>query len=134
MTALDEQPVPSGIQCPECGDSMDDVLEPQHRLSQLGYLADDVTLNCACGASWLHGIPVGEGGEDMTCPVCSEAAMRVHQIDDAGPYWNLHFKCPSCYHWRKEKRVPDDDGFLLVGDSDLTGAQEAATDRGYQNQ
>ena len=129
---VDEQPVPD-VSCPKCGADAPDYAV-KHTLHALGYLADDITMECAeCEHSWLHGVPIGQGGKDMTCPACELAEMRVHQINETGRGWRLHFKCPACFYWHPERRAAGRDGYVLVGDAALTGSQEAGiTPKGHE--
>ena len=123
QTDVEEQSVPD-VSCPACGADAPE-FAVKHNLHALGYLADDISMACVeCGHSWLHGVPIGEGGDDMTCRACGQASMRVHQINETGRGWRLHFKCPRCFYWRPERRLAGQDGYVLVGDADLTGAQD----------
>jgi len=130
---LEEQTVPEESHCPECGASPTEDSVVQHRLAAVGYLHDDVKLQCSeCEASWLLGIPIGEGGyDDLWCPSCDDSYAFVHRVEhladrDTEKY-RLHLKCPNCFTFRKVTREPDENGLALVGYPCLTGKSDSRT-------
>lgn len=140
---LDYQPVPSDSACPYCGGDPTERSRRHHTLSDLGYLHDDIQMECSeCGQTWPCGVPVGEydgpGGEDLFCSSCEKRYMRVHRInwDRQGrrDYFIVHLKCPNpnCYYFAKTKREPDSGGTALIGYPDITGDVENADAYGYQ--
>lgn len=140
---LDYQPVPSESSCPYCGGDPTDRTERHHSLSALGYLHDDVQMECAdCGRTWPCGVPVGEydgpGAEELFCDSCEQRYMRVHRVNcdprDRRDYYIIHLKCPNpeCYYFDKIQREPDGGGTALLGYPDITGSVENAKPYGYQ--
>lgn len=130
---LSEQQVPQHAHCPYCRSEPTDDSVVKHQLSAMGYLHDDVRLECSeCGERWTLGIPIGEGGyEDMWCQSCDSAYFGTHRVEwmrDAGKIvFRLHLKCPNCYHFKRVMRDPDDQHIALVGKPTLTGAQDGQT-------
>jgi hypothetical protein len=131
---LDEQPAPATT-CPHCGG--DPAHDPQHLLSAVGYLPDDIAYECsACEETWVHGVPIGENNSELAealfCNACEERYAKVHRVewrwDDQGPRACVfHLKCPNCYHFFTSKRVMEDgQRTVLVGHPDITGSIEDA--------
>lgn len=142
---LDHQPVPSESRCPYCGGDPTDRSERHHSLSVLGYLHDDIQMECEeCGRTWPCGVPVGEydgpGAEELFCDSCEQRFMRVHRVnwDPRGrrDYFIIHLKCPNpeCYYFAKLQREPDGGGTALLGYPDITGSVESAKPYGYQGE
>jgi uncharacterized Zn finger protein len=135
---VEEQDVPDDGSCPECGAEIDDEQVVEHRLSTMGYLHDDVAMECdECGATWPYGVPVGdhEPEHDLRCPSCGHDYMRVHRV---APRWEddvrvvmLHLKCPECYYFEKQQREVGPHGKSLVGYPDITGSTDGAEPEGY---
>lgn len=142
MVDLEKQPLPPSC-CPECG--ADPLPNPRHKLTAIGYAADDVLMTCSndeCQNQWLHGIPIGkddEYGADLVCEACGGEAY-VHKIrlawlaqqlpsDPSDIDWSdvtfeLNVKCGECYHFFKIERDPDRNGVVLIGHSQVTGSME----------
>lgn len=126
---IDYVPTPSDSCCPYCGGDPTDVSERDHTLSKMGYLHDDVRMECEdCGKTWPCGVPIGEydGGDDLFCTSCEKRFMRVHRVDpDAyqDHEIRLHLKCPNedCRYFKKITRESDDNGLYLIGYPDITG-------------
>lgn len=144
---LDEQPIPSDAACPKCGgEPMSE--EVLHRLSNLGYLHDDIGLKCSerdCGHEWTAGVPIGEFDRDdmaadLWCDSCDKEWMLVHRVEFApsglpgNPPTALHLKCPNpdCYNWDRVGREADDEHIALVGYPQITGATKDADPYGYR--
>lgn len=137
---LEEQSVPEESNCPDCGASPTDESVVNHRLAAVGYLHDDVKLECSeCDGDWLLGIPIGEGGhDDLWCPSCDDSYSFVHRVEHltntGTERYRLHLKCPNCFTFRKVFREPDENGLALVGYPVLTGTQDSQTKRdGYKD-
>lgn len=141
---VDFQPTPKADSCPYCGGDPTEESEAQHRLSALGYIHDDVHIECSdCGRKWVHGVPIGEfegeRAEELWCKVCRESYRRVHRVnvggtnDDGSVNIVLHLKCPNCYHFERKSRTTDTDGMHLVGYPDITGSTEMAKPIGYED-
>lgn len=143
---LDEkQPVPDETTCPYCGANVDGEQVVKHRLSAMGYMHDDIEMECdECGSSWPHGVPVGEfegeEAEDLFCSSCEQRFMRVHRV---APRWTaeteaqrkviLHLKCPNCYYFDKVQREAGPGGRCLIGYPDITGSTDGAEPEGYRD-
>lgn len=142
---LDEQSVPSDSMCPYCGGEPTDESARRHDLSAIGYLHDDVHLQCEdCDSEWAVGIPIGEIDDeyaaDLFCDSCESRYMRVHRV---APRWRrddesdrkvlLHLKCPNCYYFDKVVRDCGPQGISLVGYPDITGSREDADEYGWKN-
>lgn len=76
--ALEEQSLPKrDFACPYCGSPASEESVVKHRLSNNGYLHDDITLVCERDDAhkWTHGVPIGEHdldfGDELACPVCT---------------------------------------------------------------
>lgn len=133
---LGPEPAPEDVGCPGCGARPTAESIAQHRLSANGYLHDDVQYECSeCDRSWVHGIPIGEGGaDDLWCMVCDNAWKFIHRVDVSRSGKDsvlLHVKCPNCYHFDKITRRPGRNGVALVGYPPITGATDTAQDYGY---
>lgn len=135
---LQEQPTPSESLCPRCGGEPG--YSPQHRLSNLGYLHDDVHFTCSeCKLDWTCGVPIGEyrgkWADELFCDSCEEEYGLVHRVgvDDNRNHIRLHMKCPNpdCYNFWKVKRETDENGLALTGYSVTTGSMEGAEPHGY---
>lgn len=138
---LSEQALPEDSHCPNCGQSPSDESIVEHRLSNNGYLHDDVKLECsACGEEWTHGVPIGqelEYGDDLWCDSCDDSVMLVHRarvLDSSKAYLDL--KCPNCKYYKSISREgtehPTDGDVFLVGYPQLTGEMEGAEEYGYR--
>lgn len=134
---MDEQSEPDAVACPECG--ADPVPDPEHRLSALGYLHDDIVYECSdpdCGAEWTHGVPAGDYddepdlADDLECGSCGEWAL-VHRIEPESGAATLHLKCPECYHFWTVRRETGAGEKILVGYPQLTGQTKGAQPDGY---
>jgi len=133
---LTEQPAPEDARCPECHAAPTEESITRHRLSNLGYLHDDVYWECTeCGNEWLSGIPIGEydGGDDLWCESCGSEWMLTHRVLPNGDTVILHLKCPNdeCYHWKDIERSTDGVGRALVGYPQITGSIEGCKPYGY---
>lgn len=121
MPDLTTQPEPDATACPACGGPPADA--PEHRLSALGYLHDDICYTCDdCGEEWTHGVPIGTtDAGDLRCAQC-DALGLVHRIhfDDG----RFDVKCPECYyHWTPDR---PDAPKVNVEDPRTTGATDSA--------
>lgn len=140
-TEIEEQPERSESMCPECGEPpLPDAA--MHRLSDLGYLHDDIGYRCENGHQWQCGVPVGEFdrpemAEDLRCDSCGDADMLVHRVvigtTSIPGDITLHLKCPNpdCHYFDRIGRDTDKDGRALVGYSQITGATKDARPYGY---
>lgn len=142
---LTEQPEPDA-KCPKCGGEPNKAIV--HTLSANGYLHDDQKHICTdCGHRWTHGVPIGvtDGtyADGLRCDQCAQHDRvqygLVHRIqvkgDDRGKtLYNLHMKCPECYHFWHELRRPDGNATALVGYPQITGDTEnAERPNGYES-
>lgn len=142
MTKSEKQPIPSESNCPYCGGAPTDESQAEHRLSNLGYIHDDIGLRCSdCEQEWWCGVPIGswKGGEDLFCTSCDARFMRVHRVavNGAGDgYLMLHLKCPNpdCYYFKTVTRSVDANGVSLVGYPDITGSMDGADAWGYEDE
>lgn len=138
MTDLEAQPRPSEVSCPECGAAPTDESVRDHKLSDMGYLHDDVLWECQeCEHSWASGVPVGssdEWADDLWCDSCDDSWMLVHRVQPRGTDTiTLHLKCPNeeCYYFTKTQRDLDDASRALVGYPQITGETEGAEPYGW---
>lgn len=123
--------------CPNCGHPPTPAAIASHRLSQNGYLHDDVRLECTqddCTHAWTLGIPIGTPDtafyHDLLCS-CGEFAL-IHRIQLVSESTiKLHLKCPHCYTFFQAKRRLTNDDIALVGYPHITGTTEGATPYGY---
>jgi len=78
MTELEEQPLPPTV-CPKCGAQATDDCIVKHRMSNLGYLHDDMEMECSvCGNRWTCGVPIGTGGfDDLKCTCQSNVENKA---------------------------------------------------------
>lgn len=157
---LTEVDPPENSYCPECGapPTADSVVS--HRLSNLGYLHDDVKFKCANGHSWVTGVPIGKSSLniDLDCPSCNrersgwlwrarswlinklggitENRLLIHRVrydtdKRDKPVYELHLKCPNCYFFETQLRQGDEGDTLLIGYPEITGETEGAQAYGY---
>lgn len=141
-TELTEQPRPSDSRCPACGAEPTDESVTEHKLSDLGYLHDDVFLECAaddCDETWVCGVPVGSSDEfadDLWCESCDDEWMLVHRVLPQREGVTLHLKCPSdtCNYFTTTTRDTDDSGRALVGYPIITGETEGAKPYGWSDE
>ena len=135
---LEEQPIPEDTSCPECGDDPTDDSLVEHKLSNMGYLHDDIQLSCDNGHTWSCGVPIGEfdGGDSLICDSCDESWMYVHrvQLSSGDEKILLHLKCPNCKYFEEVEREPDGDGVALVGYPPITGDTVYADSFGYETE
>lgn len=141
----EKQPVPDDTTCPYCGADVHDDNVVKHRLSAMGYIHDDIEMECdECGQTWPLGVPVGEfegdEAEKLFCSSCESRFMRIHRV---APRWNsdpdnrkvmLHLKCPNCYYFEKQQRDVGPNGRSLVGYPDITGSTDGASPEGYRDE
>lgn len=133
---LENQPIPEETHCPKCRAEPTESSVRQHKLSDLGYMHDDVQLECSeCEATWTLGIPIGEEleyGDDLWCSSCDDSVMLVHRVKvkpDDQMVVKLHLKCPNCYYFTTIDRKCDDRNLALVGYPQITG--ELSEDEPY---
>ena len=126
------------VRCPDCGAEVSDDSITRHRLSNVGYLHDDVEVTCSvCEHSWPHGEPVGGDIDDpadseLYCSACRGSLMRVHRVTLCGPDTvGLHLKCPACHFFDTTERELDPDNVALVGYPDITGSTDGADPYGW---
>lgn len=138
----ERQPVPDESMCPYCGGEPTDESARDHQLSAIGYMHDDIRMECAdCDTQWTCGVPIGEvddgRAEDLFCDSCTQRYMRIHRV---APDWNarenrkrvlLHLKCPNCFYFDKAVRDCGPKGISLVGYPDITGSTEDADAYGW---
>lgn len=129
---LEEQPIPSETNCPGCGASPTEESVLRHGLSDMGYLHDDIWLECQeCENRWVCGVPIGEGGyDDLWCNSCDDNYGWMHRFEpwedrDGEDCYRLHLKCETCNIFWHVKRYPDDNGLTLVGYPPITGQQDS---------
>lgn len=157
---LNEQEIPMKSHCPECGEppttrSAEQAIA-QHRLSDVGYLHDDIRLTCGNEHKWTCGVPIGEfeAGDDLWCDSCDEAYMFTHRVaiskQNAEMWANgerehlpltVHLKCPNgcdsndptekCFYFKQVRRVTDDRGVALLGYPPITGSAAEAEPYGW---
>lgn len=142
-TELDKQSVPSDSSCPYCGSAPTDESQVEHRLSNIGYLHDDIQLRCSeCDQSWICGVPIGEydgeRADELFCDSCETRYMRVHRVElhrEGDDEVVIHLKCPNqdCLHFDKIVRQPGERGVVLMGYPDITGEVEGAEAYGYND-
>lgn len=134
---MKEVPVPTESRCPYCGGEPHD--SPEHRLSALGYLHDDVKMTCTdCSKQWFCGVPIGDPDEelwrDLWCPSCDSCFMQTKNVEvpDNGVV-KLHMKCPNeeCYYFTKISRTLDKNGRALIGYPSVTGNTRDAEPFGW---
>lgn len=146
MSELTEQDIPDSAKCPNCGAEPTEESVVEHRLSNMGYLHDDIWLECKeCGYDdeWLLGVPIGEydSGDDLVCDSCS-TPYRIHRIkivlrslgdNPEDIRLRLMCKCPNCNYYPKPfpTREVDKDGVSLMGHPDITGTTEDAEAYGW---
>lgn len=125
--------------CPECGAQATDESITEKRLSDLGYMHEDVYLRCSdCSHRWAHGVPIGdhEQPDDLDCGAC-DGQMLVHRVwprvNDQGVTVSvhLHLKCPDCFNFDITSRYPDETGRALIGYAAITGSTEGCQPYGY---
>lgn len=160
---LTEVDPPEDSYCPECGapPTADSLVE--HKLSNMGYLHDDVKFECGNGHSWVNGVPIGESNLDIDydCPSCNRDRdgwlwrarswlikklggdttnrLLIHRVrKDVNkrdePVYDVHLKCPNCYFFKTMVRKPDDGGTLLIGYPEITGQTRGAQAYGYPDE
>lgn len=136
------QPVPDETSCPYCGGTPTDASAQNHHLSAMGYLHDDIQMECAeCDSTWACGVPVGEfedeRAQELWCDSCEQRLMRVHRIH---PDWDstsdrrvirIHLKCPNCFYFTKLARQCGPRGISLMGYPDITGSTDGADAFGW---
>jgi predicted Zn-ribbon and HTH transcriptional regulator len=139
MTDLEKQSIPSESKCPECGGDPNAESRAQHTLSDLGYLHDDVDLECEdCSTSWTLGIPVGDGPEndELWCDSCDDTRMLIHRFRirnyEDKPNIKMHLKCPNCYFFKiSNPRNVDENDLVLTGYPEITGDTDEAESWGW---
>lgn len=130
---LEEQPIPEDTTCPYCGADPTEETQAEHKLSNIGYLHDDIVLECsndACGEEWTCGVPIGSPEDDtesdLWCDSCEKRFGRIHRVApteaDRGKI-RLHVKCPNpeCRYFWRVKREYGPQQVALVGYPDITG-------------
>lgn len=132
MTELSRQAEPDAI-CPGCGGQPKH--DPEHVLSAVGYLHDDIVYTCSdCGFEWSHGVPIGDYDdedriEDLTCDQCGRLGL-VHRFEpmDGRESCRIHMKCDdeTCHYFWKFERKPDGEGVILLGYPQITGDTDNA--------
>lgn len=136
-TDLTEQPLPAETRCPNCGSRPTDESVTKHNLSNMGYLHDDVHLQCSedgCDGRWTLGVPIGEEtrfAESLTCDSCGGYCL-VHRVHPKPETVTLHLKCPECYFFKKIIRKLDDNDLALVGYPQITGTLDEAEPWGWE--
>lgn len=137
---MENQPEPSDVTCPYCGAEPEP--NPKHNLQAIGYLHDDILMECSeCGEDWVHGVPIGEQedshlAEKLFCGACEERYGLVHRVsadldkDEVEvDVLRLHLKCPECkYFWTWERDDVRDNihNTILVGYPSITGDMRSA--------
>lgn len=127
--------VPENSSCPVCGSEPTDESVANHRLSDMGYLHDDVNLQCSnCDNDWTLGIPLGEfnGGNYLWCDSCDDSQYLVHRVDFKDE--RIHLKCPNCFHFENIEVDPDERGINLIGYPQITGATDNSEAYGYTDE
>ena len=136
---LKEQKFPSETRCPYCGSPPSEDSGVLHKLSHLGYLHDDIEMDCsneACGHRWQCGVPIGSDDsaeEELFCSSCSSRFGLVHRISLHGDMFHIQLKCPNkeCHYvWYIDRKIYD--GMTLVGYPVITGYRETAETYDYQ--
>lgn len=135
---MNEQPIPSEASCPECGAEPTDESVVHHNLSNMGYLHDDIGLECSeCGNNWTLGRPIGETdmGDDLICGSCDIEA-KTHRFKPEfqnGEFTRatVHLKCPQCNNFWTVEREPGPKGVMLMGFPSITGSREDAVPYGW---
>lgn len=135
-TDLPEQPRPENAHCPQCGSPATDESIRDHRLSDLGYMHDDISFQCTeCDNSWVHGVPIGSDesgyGDDLWCQSCDAEYYRVHRVTVQKSSVRLDLKCPRCFHFTTTNRDRDEHNRALVGFPDITGDRTGAAPYGW---
>lgn len=135
--------------CPDCGASLKEPLIIEERLSSLGYVHADRTLECPeCPWQGTFGIPVeSPTTEPPLCPVCGGRAypykLDFHRLRESVPAYvedletnvgqalilaadeiDVHWKCEDCwYRWNGGLEHLTKDVYSL-GVSHLEGRRE----------
>jgi rubredoxin len=83
--SLSEQRIPSNTTCPYCGAEPTGDSKVKHQLSAVGYLHDDIHLECSeCDEKWACGVPIGQVddgyNEDLYCDSCTDRYMQIHRL------------------------------------------------------
>lgn len=139
MAELQEQPIPSESKCPDCGGDPTNESVAEHRLSNMGYLHDDVELECEdCDITWSVGIPIGDSpdNEELKCRSCNDEWMLIHRFkvytEQEDTFVKMHLKCPNCYHFDiTEPRQVDENDLVLTGYPQITGDVKDAEEWGW---
>lgn len=133
----DEKPTPPDeATCPECGEPATEDSVVKVQLSNLGYMHEDTTLECVgCGNTWIHGVPVGEGGEDdLECPCGTTYLIHRVRVQWQAGKVILDAKCPNCAHFPMpplEREIDSTNKVALVGYPEITGDQSEAAPLGW---
>lgn len=135
---IEKQPVPE-VTCPFCGGEATEESVREHKLSNLGYLHDDIVMDCSeCEETWTHGVPVGDNwselAEKLYCDACEDRFQRIHRVDvaRAPEEITLHLKCPACYYFKTVDRPVDKSNIVLMGYPDITGSFDDAEPWAYE--
>lgn len=122
--------------CPECDEHATAESQARGQLSDLGYLHEDVRLECPNGHEWTVGLPRGSD-DDATweCPACGGDFVPhfVYVFEDEA---RIKPKCQDCYY------VPDDpivldvsnngtSRRLFIGHHSVTGDRDNAVANTY---
>lgn len=111
--------------CINCDASLDEGFERTGNLSALGYLHEDVWVDCPeCGKSHVFGIPEnGDVTEPPECPVCGGRRYPYKCNRDGDPgLRNVHWKCEDCYYFETKEPTRRDGSVTYFGVHHLEGS------------
>lgn len=139
-TELSHQEIPAKTRCPKCSAPPTSESVNKRHLSEMGYLHEDIFLECSsgdCDEEWICGIPIGEFdrdalANDLRCGSCGEWQL-VHRVRTMTNQIELHLKCPDpeCFTFERATRDIDDHRVALVGYPQITGNTEGCDPYGY---
>lgn len=124
------------VGCPACDAGPKEVLEAGRNLTELGYLAEDVTHQCSrCGHCFARGEPVGDFDRadlvaETTCDACGGRGL-VYQLHDAPERdVSARLKCEACHYvWVVDRDF--ENGGITFGYPSVMGRTDGANPWGY---
>jgi len=114
--------------CAKCGADISGLFERQDNLSDLGYLHEDVHVDCPeCGHSHAFGVPVNRPTEEPPqCPCCQGRVYPYKVNRNGSPgLRNVHWKCEDCFYFQTMGPTHRDGSISYLGVEHLRGEFDA---------
>lgn len=136
--------LPTESNCPECGGSPDDESLRLSKLSDMGYVHQDVHYTCEeCSCQWACGVPIDGPEEEpdipgkkgsLWCESCDETWMLPHRtkyLDSETVRLDMKCPRPECNFFRRVIRKTGPQGYALIGYPQIVGKIDGAQPFGY---